>query len=119
MRVDVLVDELERQVVDLAHHVLLGRVDHIEGGGDRLEANSVSGHEADQDLKGPRVDVLNFLVFLFCWMFYDNVFFVFLSVFVFTWMLINRPLSSASGPSSIALNTGLLSRDTIYMLGSN
>ena len=30
-------------------------------------------------------------------------------------MLINRPLSSASGPSSIALNTGLLGKDTVLV----
>ena len=35
--------------------------------------------------------------------------------FFLTWMLINRPLSSANGPSSIALNTGLLDKDTILM----
>ena len=78
MRVDVLVDELEGQVVDLAHHVLLGRVDHVEGGGDRLEPNCVPRHEADQDLKSPRVDVLNFLWFLlmfFSWMFFLSIFF--------------------------------------------
>ena len=128
MRVDVLVDELERKVVDLAHHVLLGRVDHVEGGRHRLEANGVPTHEADEDLEGPRVDVLQLclttwyflahflIVFVFVSVFvFSFVFvfvFVFSSVFVFvfvlTWMLINRPLSSASGPSSIALNTGLL-----------
>ena len=65
MRVDVLVDELEGQVVDLAHHVLLGRIDHVEGGGDRLEPNCIPRHEADQDLKSPRVDVLDFLGVIF------------------------------------------------------
>ena len=113
MRVDVLVDELERKVVDLAHHVLLGRVDHVEGGRHRLEANGVPTHEADEDLEGPRVDVLQ-LCLTTCYFFgtlCNRLFsfvFVFVFVFVLTWMLINRPLSSASGPSSIALNTGLL-----------
>ena len=102
VRVDVLVDELQGQVVDLPHHVLLCRVDHVESSGDRLEANCVPGHEADEDLKSPRVDVLDFFRGIF------------LCLTVFTWMLINRPLSSASGPSSIALNTGLLSKDNIY-----
>ena len=122
MRVDVLVDELERKVVDLAHHVLLGRVDHVEGGRHRLEANGVPTHEADEDLEGPRVDVLQLclttwyflahfvIVFVFVFVFVFAFVFVFIFVFVFvlTWMLINRPLSSAIGPSSIALNTGLL-----------
>ena len=59
MRVDILVNELEREVVDPADHVLLGRVDHIEGGGDRLEPDGVPRHEADEDLEGPGVDVLD------------------------------------------------------------